>query len=331
MRKINIPVFVPHKGCPNDCVFCNQKKITGVNNQTPENAARIIEEALKTMPNGCFCQAAFFGGSFTAIETKTQIEYLEAVQPYIKSGAVNSIRISTRPDCITDEILDMLIYYNVRAIELGVQSTDDEVLRLSNRGHTFEDVKTAAFHIKKHEEIELGLQMMVGLPGDTHDKSIKTAMDIINLGADTTRIYPTLVIEKSGLEDLYRQGKYKPLTVDEAVNICAELYTMFNDSGVCVLRMGLMASEEICEQSESVVAGPIHSSFGELVHSRIFVSKISEEAKRHSDLTVYVNPRDFSKAVGNKKKNISYIYENFGCRLKVLADEAVNKGDILIK
>lgn len=331
MRKINIPVFVPHKGCPNNCVFCNQKKITGVKEQTPQSAAEAIYKYVKTIPGDCFCQVAFFGGSFTAIDTDTQIQYLEIVQPYIKSGIIDSIRVSTRPDCISEEIVEMLESYNVRAIELGVQSTDEEVLALSKRGHCFNAVENAVEIIKKHKGIELGLQMMVGLPGDTREKSILTAKRIIELKADTTRIYPTLVIKNSELEQMYREGRYVPVELEEAIDICAELYEMFENNGVRVLRIGLMASDEICEGSDSVVAGPVHSSFGELVHSRIFANKISNHIQKRKSMSVFVNPKDVSKAIGNKKSNIEYILKKYGCKIEIFADESIKKGNFDIR
>ncbi len=331
MRKINIPIFVPHKGCPNNCVFCNQRRITGVDEQTPQTAKKTIEEYIKTISKDCICQVAFFGGSFTAIDREDMIQYLELVAPYIKAGIVESIRISTRPDCIDDDIVETLLRYNVRAIELGVQSTNEEVLRLSKRGHSVDAVSNAVSIIKKHSEIELGLQMMVGLMGDTREKSVQTARDIINFKADTTRIYPTLVIKNSELEEMYKNGEYTPLGFEEAVDVCAELYNMFSENNVRVLRVGLMASDEICEGSDSVVAGPVHSSFGELVHSRIFANKISEKIKGKEEACVYVNPAEVSKAVGNKKCNLKYILEKYGCRINVLGDNSLKKGQFIIK
>ncbi len=328
MRNINIPVFVPHKGCPNDCVFCNQKKITGIEFMTPQKAKENIESYIKTLPENANCSIAFFGGSFTAIEEDVQKQFLSVAKQYIDSGIVSYTRISTRPDCITKENLEMLYGYGVRAIELGVQSTDDEVLSLSNRGHNFEDVKKSVALIKNHGGFELGLQMMTGLPGDTFEKTLKTAHDIISLGSNTTRIYPTLVIKNSKLADMYKRHEYSPLTVEEAVERCAEVYKLFSDAGVTVLRIGLMSSGKINESGGDVIAGPVHSSFGELVLSRIFYNKIIPVATKKNSLKILVNPKDLSKAIGNKKSNIKAIYEKTGCNVTIEADKNVCINDI---
>lgn len=297
---------------------------------TPEKAAENIAECVKTLPENALCSIAFFGGSFTAIEEDLQKKFLHAALPYIQSGKVKYIRISTRPDCITANNLKMLFDFGVRAIELGVQSTDDTVLMLSNRGHNFEAVRNTVRLIKEHGGFELGLQMMTGLPGDTYEKTIKTARDIINLGADTTRIYPTLVIKNSRLADMYNAGLYEPLTLEEAVLRCADVYEMFQIAGVTVLRMGLMSSSEINESSDDVLAGPVHSSFGELVFSRIFLKKLLYAASGKNELNVYVNPKDLSKALGNKKSNIKCVYEKTGCAISIIADKTVNINEIRI-
>lgn len=325
MRTVNIPVFVPHKGCPNDCVFCNQKKITGNSDMTPEKAAEYIKKCMATVPKDAKCQIAFFGGSFTAIEKSLQERFLSVAYPYVKDGSVCGIRVSTRPDCINKENLKMLKDYGVCAIELGAQSTDDEVLRLANRGHSFEDIKNAVKLIKEFGGFELGLQMMTGLLGDTTQKTIKTAKDIIALKADTTRIYPTLVIENSRLADMYKRGEYVALSLQEAVERCAKVYELFCDANVKVLRIGLMSSQEIRENSASVLAGPLHSSFGELVYSRMFFNKIKKYAVGKKKIKVFVNPKDISKALGNKKCNIRYLKEETGCDVTIAA-----KDDVLI-
>lgn len=330
MRTVNIPVFVPHKGCPNDCVFCNQKTITGKSDMTPEIAAKYIEKCIKTIPENAKCQIAFFGGSFTAVEKTLQEEFLKTAFPYVKSGAVSGIRVSTRPDCIDKENLKLLKNYGTEAIELGVQSTDDNVLRLANRGHTFEDVKNAVKIIKEFGGFELGLQMMTGLLGDTYEKTVKTAQDIIDLGADTTRIYPTLVIRGSRLAQMYEKGEYEPISVKEAVLRCAAVYEMFLKANMRVLRIGLMSSEEIRENSGSVLAGPVCSNFGERVYSKIFLNKFEKCRDGKSELCVAVNPKDISKAVGNKKENIRYFKEKFACELKIEADSSVLQNEIKV-
>lgn len=251
MRKVNIPIFVPHRGCMHDCVFCNQKRITGqVGDVTPETAALTIEESLQTIGADTQAEAAFFGGSFTAIPRAEQEAFLRAAQPYVKSGRLTGIRLSTRPDCISRENLAMLASYGVTSIELGVQSTDETVLLKSRRGHTAADTARAVALIREYD-FELGLQMMLGLPGDTRTKAMQTAADIVSLSPDTARIYPTLVIRDSRLCDLYEAGRYTPLTLTEAVEQSAQIYTMFTQHGIRVLRMGLMASEDMCKAALS--------------------------------------------------------------------------------
>ena len=330
MRKVNIPIFVPHRGCMHDCVFCNQKRITGqVGDVTPETAALTIEESLQTIGADTQAEAAFFGGSFTAIPRAEQEAFLRAAQPYVKSGRLTGIRLSTRPDCISRENLAMLASYGVTSIELGVQSTDETVLLKSLRGHTAADTARAVALIREYD-FELGLQMMLGLPGDTRTKALQTAVDIVSLSPDTARIYPTLVIRDSALCDLYEAGCYTPLTLTEAVEQSAQIYTMFTQHGIRVLRMGLMASEDMC-QGRSIVAGPFHPAFGELVHARLFLDKIRAALRGFSGTkaVLRVNPKDLSKAAGNRKRNIETIKNEQGVKITLIGDESVEPGGIL--
>lgn len=328
MKYYNIPIFVPHLGCPFDCVFCNQKKITGADSNVDENTVRtIVEEHLKFLPEeDCEIEIAFFGGSFTGINSDLQERLLGAACEYIGSHKIVGIRLSTRPDYIDDEVISRLLKYNVTTVELGVQSMDDEVLRLSARGHTSMQVKQAAGLIKK-SGIRLGLQMMTGLPGDTEEKSIRTAEEIIALKPAIVRIYPTLVIENTMLEKLYRNGSYKPQTVTEAAMLCKRLYKMFTDSGITVIRVGLQNTDEISE-SGSVVAGPFHSAFGELVDSLLFYDKIEKLAKNSE--VIYVNSHDISKAVGHKRSNIERIYKKYNKKIIIKPDDNVPRGEVKI-
>ena len=225
MKTYNIPIFVPHRGCPFDCVFCNQKRITGTQKEvTADDVHNIIGEYLKTLPSkNRRIEAAFFGGSFTGIPINEQSELLAAANEYLKKGDIDGIRLSTRPDYIDKEILDNLLKYGVTTIELGVQSMDDSVLKSSNRGHTRKDVINAVRLIKEYS-FTLGLQMMTGLPGDTDEKSLYTADEIIKLKPDIVRIYPTLTIKDTFLEKMYLTGKYQPQSVDEAVNLANSFY-----------------------------------------------------------------------------------------------------------
>ena len=327
MKTYNIPVFVPHKGCPFDCVFCNQKRITGkTNDVSAETVVGIIEEYLTTLPkDGCRIETAFFGGSFTGIPIEEQSELLAAAKTYIDAGRIHGIRLSTRPDYISRPILDNLKKYGVTTIELGVQSMDDEVLVKSGRGHTKEHVKDAVKLIREYD-FTLGLQMMTGLVGDTDEKSIKTAKEIIALKPDIVRIYPTLTIKDTHLETMYLNGEYTPQTVDEAVELCKKLVLMFEDNNITVIRLGLQSTDEICENG-SVVAGPVHSSFGELVESSIYYDIISKSLSEGDKAVVYVNSKEISKAVGNKRSNILKFKER-NIDIKIIGNNELKRREV---
>ena len=328
MKTYNIPIFVPHRGCPHDCVFCNQKRITGLQKPvTARDVKKTIEEYLKTLPqNDARIEAAFFGGSFTGIPIEEQTELLSAAYEYVKDGRIDGIRLSTRPDYISAEILDNLKRYGVTTIELGVQSMDDEVLLKSNRGHKSEDVETAVKLIRKYP-FALGLQMMTGLPGDTKMKSLHTADALIALKPDMVRIYPTLTIRDTKLEEMYRDGSYTPETLEEAVELCAELVQRFETADITVIRVGLQSTDEISESGDSVVAGPLHSAFGELVENEIYYGLILD-VMGDKDGVVYVNPREISKATGNKKRNIIRIKKETGRDIKIRPDERLGKREV---
>lgn len=331
MKTYNIPIFVPHRGCPYDCVFCNQKRITGEQKEvTPADVENIISEYLKTLPKkDRRVEAAFFGGSFTGIPIFEQTALLKAAWEFKKRGFIDGIRLSTRPDYIDREILDNLLKYGVTTIELGVQSMDDEVLLKSNRGHT-SDIVIRAVELIKEYPFTLGLQMMTGLPGDTREKSLLTAQRLIALKPDIVRIYPTLIIKDTYLETMYKRGEYAPQTVNEAVDLCKELVLKFEDKGITVIRMGLQSTEEISESGESVIAGPLHSAFGEKVESSIYLDLILDALKDVKDksVRVYVNSREISKAVGNRRENIKKVKEQRGIDIKICADDELQKREV---
>lgn len=330
MKYFNIPIFVPHLGCPFDCVFCNQRKITGADSNVGENEViDIIERHLSFLPkNDCETEIAFFGGSFTGINADLQERLLAAAYSYVGRASIVGIRASTRPDYIDAEVIERMKKYKVTTLELGVQSMDEQVLRLSARGHTPEQVEKAAYLVKE-SGIRLGLQMMTGLPGDTAEKSTATAKKIIALEPELVRIYPTLVIKDTMLEKMYLSGVYKPQSLSEAVSLCAKLYRMFCDAGINVIRIGLQNTDEISSDG-AVVAGPFHSAFGELVDGEIFYEKISEAANSENsdEVKIRVNPRDVSKAVGHKKCNAEKIKRIYGKSLKVITDKNVPEGEI---
>jgi len=325
MRTYHIPIFVSHKGCPHDCVFCNQRHITGHRDDVEaQDVQRIIESHIKTLSDDSYTEAAFFGGSFTGIDIDKQTELLEAAYTYVENGSINGIRCSTRPDYINDEILKNFKNYSVTCIELGVQSTDDEVLKRSRRGHSFNDVKIASKLIKSYD-IELGLQMMLGLPGDTREKMIQTAKDLISLKPSCVRIYPTLVVEDTALWNMYQKGDYTPLKLEEAVDILSDIIPMFKRNNINIIRVGLQTTDEI---NENTVKGPYHPAIRELAESRI-IRKTIEKHLDASLLEVSASPRRLSQIIGHKKCNKIYFKEKYDVELKVQEDTKI--GDNLLK
>ena len=328
-----IPIFVPHLGCPNDCVFCNQKSISGQTKQvTKEDVKEIIEEHLKYIKKDSKVEVAFFGGSFTGIEEAKQEELLSTAYEYIKQKKVDSIRISTRPDYIDKKILKRLKKYKVKTIELGVQSANDYILKKAGRGHTFEDVVKASKLIRWYG-FDLGHQMMVGLPESTTVDEINTAKQLIKLKPKMVRIYPVLVIKNTKLEKDYRDGKYKPLTVTQAVEICKELVKLFAKKNIEVIRIGLQPTDTITnsesEKSE-VVSGPFHPAFRQLVESGmwydVIVEKIKQLNTKVKEVVVTVNPADVNNVIGQRKDNINNLRDVYDVNLIVKADEKIKQG-----
>ena len=318
---------MPDEGCPHRCSFCNQKTISG---KTKRLEIDEIDTAVKTALESADCnkgEIAFFGGSFTAIEKDYMISLLERAKMYIDKGLFAGIRVSTRPDCINEEILDVLKYYGVTSIELGCQSMDDEVLRLNNRGHSSEDVVKSARLIKKYG-FEFGVQMMTGLYGDTYDKAIETAKKLIALAPDTARIYPTVVLENTELERLYKEGEYKPQTVDEAAELCSELLMMFHEAGIRVIRVGLHSGGNV---EDGFVAGAYHPAFREICESRIYLRKVLSEIERQGtekgEITVTVGSSFVSMMAGQKKANSEKLRE-MGYNLKIKQDKNMKKYEI---
>lgn len=305
IRHYTIPIFIPQKGCPFECVFCNQKKISGEDKPpSSEEIKKIIELHLTTIPKtNTFIEAGFFGGSFTGLPLKEQESYLKEVLPYIKENSIQGIRLSTRPDYINKEILDFLKAFDVNTIELGAQSFDDEVLFLSGRGHTSKQTVLASLMVKE-AGFKLGLQMMIGLPGDSFEKAFFTARKIAELKADCVRIYPALVIRGTKLEEIYKQGLYHPLTMDEAVGWSKEIYKIFEESFIPVIRMGLHPSEGLLGGRE-LVAGPFHQSFRELVLTELWRNSLSSLAEKKSDnkITIFVPRGKLNYAAGYQGKN----------------------------
>ena len=335
-----IPIFVPHKGCPNDCTFCNQKKISGqVKPMTPKLAQKEIDKYLEmnNPESKQDIEIAFFGGSFTAIGIEEQEALLKVAYEYIKAKKVKSIRVSTRPDCIDKKELKLLKKYKVKTIELGVQSADDYILRACKRGHTFEDVKKASRMIRWHR-FRLGHQMMVGLPESTALDEYKTAVKLAKLKPKIMRIYPVLVIRGTELEKQMLDGEYEPLTVEQAVERTKDLVKFFEKKKIQVIRIGLQTTDTICEPTKKgseVVAGPYHECFRQLVDSSIYYDKIVDRIKKVNakvkEIQVTANSGTINNIVGYKHQNIERLKEFYDVNLSVVIDSNYEDGKMDMK
>lgn len=310
-----IPIFIPFLGCPHDCAFCNQVKITNYkDNINKENTIRQINQYLSYFPkNENLKEIAFFGGSFTGLDEKVMISYLEIALNYKKKGIIDRIRLSTRPDYINNSILDILKKYEVDVIELGIQSLDNEILNANERGHSKEDSIRASKLIKDYG-FKLGHQIMPGLYKDSFDKAIKTGLESIKMNPDMVRIYPTLVIKDTKLEKLYKEGLYKPLSLDEAIEISSRLYMIYSYKKIPVIRIGLQPTENINEKKD-VVAGPFHPSIRQLVETnihKIYLEELINKYGLKDKIKIHISNREISIIAGNKKANKNYFYKKYG-------------------
>lgn len=319
-KVFRIPIFVPHKGCPHDCVFCNQRKITGrIKEMTISDAEDIIERHLADIErrhrDDYYAEIAFFGGSFTAIEVEKQSELLALANKYLKTGRVHGIRCSTRPDSIDENIIANCLKFGMSAIELGVQSADGEVLKKSDRGHDFASVIRASELIKK-SGMSLGLQMMTGLPGDSYEKSMQTAQRIAELEPDCVRIYPTLVMEDTRLMEMYMQGAYIPQSLEYAVRLASDAAELFLSRGIEILRISLQTTDGV---NADTVIGPYHPAFAELVYSELERRRIEEYVLKNSlrDCIFEISPDKASQAIGHKKSNKIYFKEKYNIDLRL--------------
>lgn len=314
MKHANISLFVPHMGCPHQCSFCNQKTISGsVKELTTEDVTETLISAVNDGVDPRNTEIAFFGGSFTAIPKDYMISLLEAAKPFIDADSFCGIRVSTRPDAINTEVLDILKQYGVTSIELGAQSTDEEVLVLNRRGHTRQDIIDASELIRSYG-FSLGLQMMTGLLGDTDEKSLRTCDDIISMKPDTVRIYPTITLEGTHLGELYKKGEYAPQILEDAVRLCGKLLKRFYDNDIRVIRLGLHSGGNV---EEGYLAGPYHPAFGELCQSAVYFDCALEQIEKNKlekgKITLYVKSSEISKMTGqrgiNKEKLRTLGYE----------------------
>lgn len=325
MKQTNISVFIPHNGCKNTCSFCNQRTISGHSEQvTPDALYELLKEQQPHLKKtDRMAQIAFFGGSFTAIDREYMCSLLKVAQEFAKEYPMQfcGIRCSTRPDCIDDEVLAILKDYGMTAIELGAQSMSDEVLCANRRGHSAEDVRKAAELIKLYG-FELGLQMMTGLYKDTPERCIYTAQEFIKLSPDTVRIYPTVILKGTELDELREKGIYNTFSFEATVELCAELLKMFNDADISVIRMGLHASDDV---ENSMTGGVYHPALREIVESRLYLEKMLSVTEEGGKYVFYTDKSNISKIIGQGgynrnillRKNITFkIKEEKGTMLR---------------
>jgi len=314
-----IPIFVPHLGCPNQCVFCDQRRISGSLFPASAESVRIALEGLE----GTGYEAAFYGGSFTAIPAERQEELLAALAPWRENGIVTSVRLSTRPDAVDETVTARLRRWGVGTVELGAQSMTEEVLRLSGRGHTAQDTENAC-RLLKAGGFRVVLQMMTGLPGETAESSLDTARRLIALGPDGVRIYPTVIVRGTPLEELWRRGEYREHTVEEAVELCARLLPLFDAAGIPVIRLGLNPTDAL--SGGDALAGAYHPALGELVRSRVLRNKaevLLSDIAPGSAVTLGVAERCLSQMTGQRRENLRWLRRRFA-----LAEVRVRSADV---
>ena len=310
-----IPVFLPHLGCRERCLFCNQK-VTAPEAPSPSSVGKFIEASLSGLPfgkNGRERQVGFYGGSFTAIDREDQIHYLDEVGPFLSSGQIDSIRISTRPDALDEQTLSLLKEYGVRTVEIGAQSMIDEVLSASRRGHRAEDTLSAVSRLRQWG-FETGLHLMIGLPGDTRDHFFQTLDRMIDLKPDFLRIHPALVLRGALLENLWRAGKYSPLPLGETVQWLKRGLQKLEKASIPVARIGLQPTKEL---EDHYLAGPYHPALHQLVDSAMFfdmASHLLEISGKEPDPAFYCHPAEISNVRGQRNGNIATLKKRFGLR-----------------
>lgn len=336
MKHYIIPVFIPHLGCLHECIFCNQRKITG--RQTPVTAKQvstIVAERLNGINEKRWVEVAFYGGSFTALPQNIQNELLAPASRALRQGYIQAIRLSTRPDCINLDIIANLIQQGVTIVELGVQSLDNRVLSKARRGHDCQAVIDAVRHVKE-AGLQCGLQLMPGLPGEDWESLIKTVRQVIHLHPDFVRIYPTIVIADTALAKLYQQEDYRPLSLEQAVARAAYMKLLFEQQGITVIRTGLQASEEL-DNETNVIAGPYHAAFGELVDSYLFYIMMAGFLEQNlvsttRKLIIRHHPQDCSKVRGQRNSNINKLKQSYNLAKIIFSpDSSVKKGCLLLE
>ncbi|MBU1565944.1 MAG: radical SAM protein [Proteobacteria bacterium] len=325
-----IPLFIPHAGCPHHCLFCNQEKISGCGGDEgqPVDVAATINLWLARSPLKKKVQVAFYGGSFTCLPVSEQMAMLAEVQPYLVAGKVDCIRLSTRPDCISPEICQLLRDFRVGVVELGVQSFNNDVLAENSRGHTAEHCRIAFAELKA-VGMEVGLQLMPGLPGETTCSFLRGIDEVVRMKPDFVRLYPVLVVKESAPEERYRKNLYQPQSLNQAIALTARAYIKLQAAGIKVVRMGLQPSESL---TQNFVAGPYHPAFGELVQSRLWLKRIRARLVQlapEENLCLYISHRDHGAVVGVKRSNIRRLEQlGYSGRFTILPDKSMARGSI---
>ena len=337
MKPLIIPIFISHSGCPHRCIFCDQEKITSqsVRSVGTDEVREVLEKAIssKRFDIRRNPEVAFYGGTFTGLPKDRIKELLEAVAPYIRDRFISAIRVSTRPDFIDEERLKIMKAFHVRTVELGVQSLDEDVLSMAQRGHTAGDV-IRAVQILKKSGFKVGIQLMPGLPGDSKERFRATIEKVIGLNPDMVRLYPALVIEGTGLARMYAEGSYRPLTLEEGVDLCVQGVTRLETNGIPVIRIGLMSSPSLLEDRR-IVSGPWHTAFGFLVRSAIHQKAIEADlpapgtAKR---IKIFAPEREIPLIRGYKNRGIRMIEEKTGAEvLRITVDDNLPGGRVRIE
>lgn len=327
MKPVTVPFFISHQGCPHTCIFCDQRTISGAGGDLPtagEIRARV--DLWRSTAGGRPLEVAFFGGTFTALPEEIQAELLAPLQPLLESGALDSVRISTRPDYIDARHVAWLAEKGVRTIELGVQSMDDTVLTASGRGHNAAD-SSAAIRCIKNCGLKAGAQLMPGLPGDTPASSLDSLDQVITAGADFLRIYPTVVLRGTGLALRYGAGEFIPLSLDRGVHLCKILLQRAMQAGIPVIRIGLQADHGL--DAESVLAGCWHPALGQLVRSRFYGDLLTSVVSPGGRATVYCHPARLSDVVGMKRGNL-LSQAGRGVRMQVVPDAVLKKDELKV-
>lgn len=333
-RRFIIPIFIPHQGCPHRCVFCQQRTITNVSEEprTPHDIKTAIESAIgsKRFPSHRPKEVAFYGGTFTSLPTSSMKGMLSAVMPFMEQGSISAIRLSTRPDSIDEKVLDILQSYGVATVELGVQSMNDEVLTLSNRGHTASDTVHAVRLLKKRE-FTVGVQLMPGLPGDSSVVFMDTIDKIVGLKPHMARLYPALVLKGTKLAQWYQQGRYTPMGLEETVSVCKDACMRLEASGIPVIRIGLMSSPSLLNKGE-IIAGPWHPSLGTLVRSAMHIDGVKPclpEPGEAKTIIVRAPRRDIPLLKGYKNIGLKHLESITGATIKnILPDDSIAPGQV---